>query len=69
MDNLIQDLRVYSGWDGLVNHAEYEDMTLTLRECKEHFLRHKAKTAEEREEWLKAWPFQTQETLSTQKSV
>jgi hypothetical protein len=69
MDNLIEDLGVYSGWDGLVNHADYEAMLLTLRECKEHFLQHMAKTAEEREEWMKAWPFEARETLSSQTSV
>lgn len=69
MDNLIEDLGVYSGWDGLVNHADYEAMLLTLRDCKEHFLQHMAKTAEEREEWMKAWPFEARETLSSQTSV
>jgi len=69
MDNLIEDLGVYSGWDGLVNHADYEAMLSTLWECKEHFLQHMAKTAEEREEWMKAWPFEARETLSSQTSL
>ncbi|KAF2433877.1 hypothetical protein EJ08DRAFT_668550 [Tothia fuscella] len=61
MDNVYEDLGVYNGWNGLVNHADYETMLITLQECKEHFLHHMARTAEEREEWMKAWPFQDRE--------
>lgn len=57
MANLMDDLGVYSGWNGLVNHGDYDAMKLTLMECKEHFLQHMAKTPEERSEWIKAWPF------------
>jgi hypothetical protein len=60
MANLIEDLRVYSGWNGLVNHGDYDAMKLTLRECKEHFLQHMAETAQERKEWIQAWPFDAQ---------
>ena len=58
MDNFIEDLGVYHGWNGLVNHDDYEAIKLKLLESKEHFLQHMAKTAEEREEWTKVWPFQ-----------
>ncbi|KAH8589704.1 kinase subdomain-containing protein [Bisporella sp. PMI_857] len=57
MDNLIEDLGVYSGWNGLVNHRDYEAMRSKLLKCKEHFLQHMAQTPQEREQWLKAWPF------------
>jgi len=58
MDNFIEDMGVYSGWNGLVNHTDYEAMQLKLLDCKEHSLQHMARTSEEREAWLRAWPFQ-----------
>lgn len=61
MNDLFEDLGVYKGWNGFANPADYETMVVRVRECKERFLQRVAKTAEEQEEWIKAWPFEDKE--------
>jgi hypothetical protein len=57
MEAVLQELGVYRGWDGWVNHANYAAMKATLEICLQHFLDREATNDEERAEWIKAWPF------------
>jgi hypothetical protein len=57
MEAILEELGVYRGWDGWVNHANYATMKDKLEDCLERFLSREAKNDEERAEWIKAWPF------------
>ncbi|KAF2463221.1 uncharacterized protein BDR25DRAFT_329889 [Lindgomyces ingoldianus] len=57
MNQLIEDLGVYSGWDVLVNNADYQVMKLKLADCKEGFLQNgKDERGESRVEFRMALP-------------
>jgi hypothetical protein len=47
----------YQGWDGWVNHQNYEVMKERLRNSVESFLDQHARTGEERHLWLEVLPF------------
>jgi hypothetical protein len=57
MDEIIQGLGAYDGWDGLVSYEDYEARKKLVMDFRGVFLQRMAKTDEEREEWIKAWPF------------
>ncbi|KAE8356827.1 phosphotransferase enzyme family protein [Aspergillus coremiiformis] len=56
MDELLQKIGAYTGWDGFVSHADYETMKRRVLDAEECFLRQMA-TDDERSLWSKAWPF------------
>ncbi|KAL9101968.1 MAG: hypothetical protein Q9163_002826 [Psora crenata] len=60
MEAVLEQLGVYRGWDGWVNHASYESMKARLESCREHFLDRETKNDMQRTEWIKAWPFAEQ---------
>ncbi|KAM5435848.1 hypothetical protein MferCBS31731_006106 [Microsporum ferrugineum] len=58
MNDVVQSLGVYSGWDGFVSHDEYDAMRQRVRESRDAFLRRMAGSDEaKREQWRKVWPF------------
>lgn len=57
MEDVLDQVGAYRGWDGWVNHASYELMKAKLEECLARFLDREAKDDSERTEWIKAWPF------------
>lgn len=57
MEDVLDQVGAYRGWDGWVNHASYEPMKVKLEECLARFLDREAKDDSERTEWIKAWPF------------
>lgn len=57
MEDVLDQVGAYRGWDGWVNHASYELMKVKLEECLARFLDREAKDDSERTEWIKAWPF------------
>lgn len=60
MEEVLEQLGVYRGWDGWVNHSSYELMRTRLQSCLENFLARETKTDTERTAWIKAWPFAEQ---------
>ena len=58
MHTVLDDLGAPSGWNGWVNHADYEPTKARLKSCLENFLSREARNEEERVAWMKAWPFQ-----------
>lgn len=57
MDAVIEELGVYNGWTGLVDHDQYEVRKQNLLKVRDGFLQQMAANDQEREEWIKAWPF------------
>ena len=53
----LSQVGAHQGWDGWVNHNNYEMMKMRLLNCEESFLDQHAKTDEERRLWLEVWPF------------
>jgi hypothetical protein len=53
----LDQVGAYQGWDGWVNHNNFETMKERLRSCQELFLSRHAKTDEERRLWFQVWPF------------
>ena len=60
MEAVLEQLGAFRGWDGWVNHADYELMEAKLEKCLEDFLDREAKSDAQRTEWIKAWPFAEQ---------
>ncbi|KAI4150228.1 MAG: hypothetical protein LQ341_001131 [Variospora aurantia] len=60
METVLQGLGAYRGWDGWVNHADYDVMKARLKECLAQLLDHEAMTGKERAAWIAAWPFTDQ---------
>ncbi|KAF2995262.1 hypothetical protein E8E13_003844 [Curvularia kusanoi] len=61
MADLLEEIGVYQGWDGWVNHNNYTMYKERLAEFHERFLDQHAKTEEERRQWEQAWPFKDSE--------
>lgn len=57
LDSILQNLGAYTGWDGLVSHADYDTMKELMDQLRQQSLGQVAETDEEREIWAKAWPF------------
>lgn len=57
MEEFAQAVGAYSGWDGWVNHAQYDAMKASLKNTHEGFLDYHCKNEAERVEWIKALPF------------
>lgn len=58
MARFLQDAGAYAGWDGWVSHADYQPMETKLQYAREQFLDRESRNAEEREQWLRVFPFQ-----------
>lgn len=57
MGEFLDQVGAYRGWDGWVNHSNYETMKERLERCREHFLSRHSATNEEKRRWMEAWPF------------
>lgn len=57
MGEVIDELGVYNGWNGLVDHDQYEVRKKHLWKVREGFLQQLASNDREREEWIRVWPF------------
>lgn len=57
MDEVLGQIGAYRGWDGWVNHSDYDVRKERLDRCREDFLSRHSATDEERRQWTKAWPF------------
>ena len=62
MEAVLEDLGAYRGWDGWVNHANFESTKAKLESCLEHFLDRETKDSTQRADWINAWPFAEQPT-------
>lgn len=56
--HVIDEIGAYPGWNGAVAPDEYEEIFRRLQLAKQRFWEREARTAEERELWERAWPFQ-----------
>ena len=54
---LCEHLGVYPGWDGLVNHAQYEDVKARVEAGRERFVEDMSETDEERKLWREVFPY------------
>lgn len=59
MEEILDQLGAYRGWDGWVNHSEYKPLKQRLEECQEVFLDHHARSNEERDQWRAVWPLRS----------
>ncbi|KAJ5972391.1 Aminoglycoside phosphotransferase [Penicillium vulpinum] len=57
MEEFLDQVGVYRGWDGWVNHSSYEHYKVRLEECRHEFLNSQCTTSEERSQWETVWPF------------
>lgn len=57
MEEFLDQVGVYRGWDGWVNHSDYEYYKVRLEQCKHEFLHYQCVTNEERSQWEAVWPF------------
>ena len=57
MEEFLNKVGVCQGWDGWVNHNNYEYFKCRLEECQEQFLDAHSATDEERSQWESVWPF------------
>lgn len=55
---VIDELGVYTGWNGAVSPGDYNEVVRRLHLAKERFLDRESRTPEERVLWEKAWPFE-----------
>ncbi|KAE8398832.1 kinase-like domain-containing protein [Aspergillus pseudonomiae] len=55
---VINELGVYTGWNGAVSPDDYDEVVSRLKLAKKRFLDRESKTSEERVLWEKAWPFE-----------
>lgn len=57
MEEFLDQVGAYRGWDGWVNHDNYEHFKERLERCREEFLNNHSTTDEERSQWKTVWPF------------
>ncbi|CAI7631491.1 unnamed protein product [Penicillium glandicola] len=57
MEEFLDKVGVYRGWDGWVNHSSYEHYKVRLEQCRHEFLDSQCTTSEERSQWEAVWPF------------
>lgn len=57
LEAVLEEVGAYRGWDGWVNHAQYELMKAKVERCFKHFLDREAQDDSQRTAWIKAWPF------------
>lgn len=54
---MLKEVGAYTGWNGAVLPAEYNEVSENLESVKERFLELEAKSDKDKEQWLAAWPF------------
>ena len=64
MEDILQQLGAYRGWDGWVNLANYELMKANVERSLENFLDREAESDTQRAELIRVWPFADQSTQS-----
>ncbi|CAI7631335.1 unnamed protein product [Penicillium palitans] len=57
MEEFLDQVGIYRGWDGWVNHSDYEYYKVRLEQCRPEFLDSQCVTNEERSQWESVWPF------------
>ncbi|OQE93061.1 hypothetical protein PENNAL_c0006G00637 [Penicillium nalgiovense] len=57
MEEFLGQVGAYRGWNGWVNHNNYEHFRVQLEKCREEFLNSHSVTSEERSQWEAVWPF------------
>ena len=57
MDEFLGQVGAYWGWDGWVNHSNYEVMKERLGRCREDFLSRHSVIDKEKRQWMEVWPF------------
>ncbi|KAJ5783417.1 Aminoglycoside phosphotransferase [Penicillium psychrosexuale] len=57
LEEFLDQVGVYRGWDGWVNHGSYEHFKVRLEQCRHGFLDSQCTTSEERSQWEAKWPF------------
>jgi hypothetical protein len=57
MEDFLDQVGVYRGWDGWMNHNNYEHYKVRLEQCRHEFLNSQCTTSEERGQWEAVWPF------------
>lgn len=62
MEDILQQIGAYRGWDGWVNHASYDSMKTNLERVLENYLDREAENETLRMELIRAWPFADQPT-------
>lgn len=60
LDQFLAQVGAYPGWDGWVNHGNYEGLKQQLDQSTEEFWRGHSNTEEEKSRWMKTWPFRNQ---------
>ncbi|PLB50315.1 hypothetical protein P170DRAFT_380891 [Aspergillus steynii IBT 23096] len=55
---VIDEVGVYTGWNGAVSPGDYDEVVRRLSLSKQRFLDRESRTPEERRLWEKAWPFE-----------
>ena len=63
MAEVLTEIGVYQGWDGWVNHSNYDMYKERLAESRKRFLDRQAKNEDERRQWEQVWPFQDSEKV------
>lgn len=57
MEDFLYQVGAYRGWDGWVNHDNFDCFKERLEQCREQFLDRNSATDEERSRWMAVWPF------------
>ncbi|OQD99196.1 hypothetical protein PENSOL_c007G01089 [Penicillium solitum] len=57
MEEFLDQVGAYRGWDGWVNHSSYEYYKVRLEKCRHEFLDSQCATNEEISQWEAVWPF------------
>ncbi|RAK95744.1 phosphotransferase enzyme family protein [Aspergillus ibericus CBS 121593] len=57
MEEFLHQVGAYRGWDGWVNHDNYELYKERFVRCREQFMNRHSVTDEERNRWRAVWPF------------
>ncbi|KAK1141887.1 hypothetical protein N8T08_008400 [Aspergillus melleus] len=61
--SVLEEIGVYSGWNGAVSPGEYDEVVRRLDRAKKRFLDRESRSPEERALWQKAWPFKDKDNL------
>ncbi|KAF2004130.1 hypothetical protein P154DRAFT_485880 [Amniculicola lignicola CBS 123094] len=54
---IVEEIGVYTGWDGAVPPDEYDTVSKRLEAAKRNFLESESRSPADREQWQDAWPF------------
>ncbi|KAE8151530.1 phosphotransferase enzyme family protein [Aspergillus avenaceus] len=57
MENFLHQVGAFRGWDGWVNHSNYQHYKERFDNCRDQFIDQHSATEEERNQWRAVWPF------------